>query len=91
VLKIKKIGYYFSRIAPGKLYCPLLPTGKLLLVPVLLGGLAVSVLAIERKARGFKSSRGRWTFKGDKGDPQHTFLRRGSKAVGPMSQAFMAC
>jgi hypothetical protein len=29
------------------------------------------------------SARGRWIFKGDK-NPQHTFLRRGSKAVGPM-------
>jgi hypothetical protein len=73
------------------MYLPLLPTGKLLLVRVLLGGLAVSVLAIGRKARGFKSSRGRWTFKGDKGDLQHTFLRRGGKAFGLMPQAFMAC
>jgi hypothetical protein len=28
--------------------------------------------------------RGRWIFKGDK-NPEHHFLRRGSKAVGPMS------
>jgi hypothetical protein len=28
--------------------------------------------------------RGRWIFKGDK-NPEHNCLRRGSKAVGPMS------
>jgi hypothetical protein len=43
-----------------------------------LGGLVVSVL------RGFDPDRGRWIFKGDK-NPEHHFLRRGSKAVGPMS------
>jgi hypothetical protein len=38
---------------------------------VALGGLVVSVLATGPKVRGF--------------DPEHHFLRRGSKAVGPMS------
>jgi hypothetical protein len=38
----------------------------------------VSVLATGPKVRG------RWIFKGDK-NPEHNFLRRGSKAVGPMS------
>jgi hypothetical protein len=34
------------------------------------------------KVRGFKPGRERWIFKGDK-NPQHDFLRKGSKAVGP--------
>jgi hypothetical protein len=45
-----------------------------------LGGLVVSVLATGPKVHGFDSDRGRWIFKGE-----HHFLRRGSKAVGPMS------
>jgi hypothetical protein len=49
-----------------------------------LGGQVVSVLATGRKVRGFDPDRGRWIFKGDK-NPEHNFLRRGSKAVGPMS------
>jgi hypothetical protein len=32
----------------------------------------------------FKPGRRQWIFKGDK-NPQHAFLRIGSKAVGPMS------
>jgi hypothetical protein len=50
---------------------------------VALGGLVVSVLATGPKVRGFNPGRGRWIFKGD--NPEHNFLRRGSKAVGPMS------
>jgi hypothetical protein len=42
----------------------------------------VSVLATGPKVRGLDPDRGRWIFKGDK-NPEH--LRRGSKAVGPMS------
>jgi hypothetical protein len=49
-----------------------------------LGELVVSVLATGPKVRGFDPDRGRWIFKGDK-NPEHHFLRRGSKAVGPMS------
>jgi hypothetical protein len=49
-----------------------------------LGGLVVSVLATGPKVRGFDPDRGRWISKGDK-NPEHHFLRRGSKAVGPMS------
>jgi hypothetical protein len=49
---------------------------------VALGGIVVSVLTTGPKVRGF--NRGRWIFKGDK-NPEHHFLRRGSKAVGPMS------
>ena len=40
------------------------------------GGLEVSVLASGTRLRGFKPGRK---------NPQHAFLRRGSKAVGPMS------
>jgi hypothetical protein len=36
------------------------------------------------KVRGFDPDRGRWIFKGDK-NPEHNFLRRGSKAVSPLS------
>jgi hypothetical protein len=50
----------------------------------IVGGLVVSVLATGPKVRGFDPDRGRWIFKGDK-NPEHHFLRRGSKAVGPMS------
>jgi hypothetical protein len=46
-----------------------------------LGGLVVRVLATGPKVRGFDPDRGRWIFK----SPEHHFLRRGSKAVGPMS------
>ena len=49
-----------------------------------LGGLLVSVLATGPKVCGFDPGRGRWIFKGDK-NPEPHFLRRGSKAVGPMS------
>ena len=37
------------------------------------------------QVRGFKPGRSRQIFKGEK-NPQHVFLRRGSKAVCPMSQ-----
>jgi hypothetical protein len=47
-------------------------------------GLMVSVLATGPKVRGFDPDRGRWIFKGDK-NPEHNFLRKGSKAVGLMS------
>jgi hypothetical protein len=47
-----------------------------------LGGLVVSVLATGPKVRGFDPDRGRWIFYKN---PEHHFLRRGSKAVGPMS------
>jgi hypothetical protein len=49
-----------------------------------LGGLVVIVLAVGPKVGGFKAGRGRRIFKSDK-NPLHDFLRRGSKAVGPMS------
>jgi hypothetical protein len=43
-----------------------------------------SVLATGPKVRRFKPCRGRGILKGDK-NPQHGFIRRGSKAAGPMS------
>jgi hypothetical protein len=49
-----------------------------------LGGVVVSVLATVPNGRGFKPCRDDGFFKGDK-NPQHTFLRMGSKAGGSMS------
>jgi hypothetical protein len=46
-----------------------------------------SVLAFGTQVRGFKPGQSRRIFKGEK-NPQHAFLRRGSKAVCPMSQIF---
>jgi hypothetical protein len=48
------------------------------------GGLVVSMLASGTKVRGFKPGRSRPIF--GRKNPQHAFLRRGSKAVGPVSQ-----
>jgi hypothetical protein len=61
-----------------------LNVGLLICLPVALGVLMVSVFAIGPKVRGLKHDRGQWIFNGDK-IPQHDFLRRGRKAVGPMS------
>jgi len=47
------------------------------------GGLDVSVLASGTGVRGFKPGRNRRIFWAK--NPQRAFLRRGSKAVGPMS------
>jgi hypothetical protein len=43
-----------------------------------------SVLAFGTQVRGFAPGRSRWIFRAKK-NSQHAFLRRGSKAVGPMS------
>ena len=43
-----------------------------------------SVLAFGTQVRGFKPGRSRWIFQGEK-NPQHAFLRKGSKAVYPVS------
>ena len=43
-----------------------------------------SVLAFGTRVRGFASGRSRRIFRAKK-NPQHALLRRGSKAVGPMS------
>jgi hypothetical protein len=47
------------------------------------GGLVVSMLASGTRVRGFKP--GRRIYRAKK-NPQHAFLRRGIKAVYPMSQ-----
>jgi hypothetical protein len=44
-----------------------------------------SVLTFRTQVRGFKPCRSRRIFQGEKKNPQHAFLREGSKAVGPMS------
>jgi hypothetical protein len=49
------------------------------------GGLVVSVLASGTRVRGCKPGRNHRIFFGCK-NPQHAFLRKGSKAVGPVSQ-----
>jgi hypothetical protein len=48
-------------------------------------GLVVSMLASGTRVRGFKPGRSRRIFSCEK-NPQHAFLRKGSKAVCPMSQ-----
>jgi hypothetical protein len=50
----------------------------------------ISVLAVGPKVRLFIPGLGQCIFNGDK-IPQHSFLRRESKAVGPMSQDLMPC
>jgi hypothetical protein len=49
----------------------------------------VSVVTTGPKVREFKPGRKRWIFNGDK-NPEHSFLRMRSKAVGHMSEYFMA-
>jgi hypothetical protein len=49
------------------------------------GGLVLSMLVFGTRVRGFKPGRSRPIFFGWK-NPQHAFLRKGSKAVCPMSQ-----
>jgi hypothetical protein len=48
------------------------------------GGLVVSMLASGKQDRVFKPGRSRRIFSGVK-NPKHAFLRKGSKAVGPVS------
>jgi hypothetical protein len=48
------------------------------------GGLVVSMLASGTQDRGFKPGQSRRIFSGVK-NPKHAFLRKGSKAVGPVS------
>jgi hypothetical protein len=47
------------------------------------GGLVVSMLAFGTQDRGFEPGRSRRIFRGK--NPQNAFLRKGSKAVCPMS------
>ena len=48
------------------------------------GGPVVIILATEPEVRAFKPGRGRWIFSVRK-NPEYDFLRKGSKAVGPVS------
>ena len=48
------------------------------------GGLGVACWPLEPKFAGSNPTEAVGFFKGEK-NPQHAFLRRGSKAVGPMS------
>jgi hypothetical protein len=50
------------------------------------GGLGVSMLTSGTQDRGFKPGRSRRIFFFGRKNPQHAFLRKGSKAVGPVSQ-----
>jgi hypothetical protein len=50
------------------------------------GGLVVSMLASGSRVRGFDPDRSRWIFFPMWKNPQHAFLRRGSKIICPMSQ-----
>jgi len=43
-----------------------------------------SALAFGTQVRGFTNGQSRWIFRAKK-NPQHAFLRRGCRAVGPMS------
>ena len=48
------------------------------------GGLGVIILASGSEIRWFDPGRGRWIFSELK-NPEYDFLRKGSKAVGPVS------
>jgi hypothetical protein len=52
----------------------------------MLSGVVVSVIATGPKGRGFKPGQGDGFLRAK--NPQHTFLRMGSKAGGPMSHVF---
>jgi hypothetical protein len=60
------------------------------LCSVAFGSLVVIVLATGPTVEGFEPGVGRWICKGDK-NSFHDFLRRGSKAFGPMSLDFTVC
>ena len=48
------------------------------------GGPVVIILTTGSEVRGFKPGRGRWIFS-ERKNPQYDLLRKGSKAVGPVS------
>ena len=58
--------------------------GIFLIHSVDLGGPVVITLASESEVRGFDPGRGRCIFS-DRENPEYDFLRKGSKAVGPVS------
>ena len=47
----------------------------------------VIILATGSEVRGFKSGRGRWIFL-ERKNPEFDFLRKGSKALGPVSYIY---
>ena len=49
-----------------------------------LGGPMVIILASGSEVRGFDPGRGRWIFS-ERKNPEYDFLRKESKAVGPVS------
>ena len=48
------------------------------------GGPVVIILASGSEVPGFDPGRGRWIFS-ERKNPEYDFLRKGSKAVGPVS------
>ena len=50
-------------------------------------GSVVIKFATESEVRGFKPGQGRWIFS-ERKDPVYGFLRKGSKAVGPVSKIY---
>ena len=48
------------------------------------GGPVVIILATGSEVREFKPGRGRWIFS-ERKNPEYDFLRKGSKAAGPVS------
>jgi hypothetical protein len=52
------------------------------------GGRVVSMQASGTQDRGFKPGRSHRIFSGRKKNPEHAFLRKGSKAVGPVSYIY---
>ena len=52
--------------------------------PIDLGGPVVIILTFGFEVRGFDPGRGQWIFS-ERKNPEYDFLRKGSKAVGPMS------
>ena len=52
-----------------------------------LGGPVVIILIIGSKFHGFKPGKGRWIFS-ERKNPKYVFLRKGGKAVGPVSYIY---
>ena len=51
------------------------------------GGPMVIILANGSEVRGFKPGRRRWIFL-ERKNPEYDYLRKGSKAVGPVSRIY---
>ena len=50
-------------------------------------GPVVIILASGSEVRGFDPGRGRWIFS-ERKNPEYDFLRKGSKAMGPVSKIY---